>query len=310
MILKQNIKMQLTKVIHSFLEHLQFSKGYSKHTLIAYTRILQQFVSYCEGEADCPTAQNSLQEVIFKNYLYTLHVQKKLSTGSIAQIIACFKSLGKYCLIQGICSVNPALDLHTPKKPQRLVHFLSQRDLVTPSCVLEDDTEATVRAKVLLELIYGSGTRISECQSLDHQHIDIPKLCIRVTGKGNKTRIIPITKLFVSLLQQYNQRLEQRALPTLPQSAVFRNQQGKRMSVRTLQKDIEQLLRASGWEGKASPHVLRHSFATHLLENGADLTAVKDMLGHASLSTTQVYTHVSAERLKESFKLAHPRSES
>ena len=196
-----------------------------------------------------------------------------------------------------------------PKRPKRLVSFLSQKDLAPEKFPeIENPTLPLIRARVLLELIYGSGLRISECQNLTWSKIDLSNRQVRVLGKGNKERIVPLTHDLVRWLNAYKLKLTEENRWASSNSPVFLNEHGEAHDVRTLRRDIHDLLKSIGWEGKASPHVLRHSFATHLLENGADIMSVKEMLGHSSLATTQVYTHVSAERLKEAFKKTHPRA--
>jgi len=165
-----------------------------------------------------------------------------------------------------------------------------------------------VRARILLELIYGSGLRISECQMLTWDRIDTNAKLVRVLGKGNKERIVPLTESFIDRIANYKQmQVKAGHLPTAT-GYFFLSDNSKPFGLRTLRNDIQHLLREIGWEGKASPHVLRHSFATHLLENGAEIMSVKEMLGHSNISTTQVYTHVNAERLRAAFKKTHPRA--
>ena len=165
-----------------------------------------------------------------------------------------------------------------------------------------------VRARLLLELIYGSGLRISECQGLTWDRIDMNAKLVRVIGKGSKERIVPITDALVEKINLFKTKLTEAGHVVTSTGFVFLSEDGKPYSVRTLRNDIHDLLREIGWEGKASPHVLRHSFATHLLENGADIMSVKEMLGHSNISTTHIYTHVNAERLKQAFKKTHPRA--
>ena len=197
-----------------------------------------------------------------------------------------------------------------PKRPKRLVNVLGQKDLAEEKFpeLPENPSLQQVRARILLELIYGSGLRISECQNLTWDRINEKDFLVRVLGKGNKERIVPLTESFVSRIANYKQmQLEAGHLPTTT-GYVFLSEDGKPFGLRTLRNDIQHLLREIGWEGKASPHVLRHSFATHLLENGAEIMSVKEMLGHSNISTTQVYTHVNAERLRAAFKKTHPRA--
>jgi integrase/recombinase XerC/integrase/recombinase XerD len=160
----------------------------------------------------------------------------------------------------------------------------------------------------LLELIYSSGLRFSECQNLTWDRFDTSATFVRVFGKGSYERIVPLTESFIERIANFKQmEAEAGHLPTAA-GYVFLSDDGKPFGLRTLRNDIHDLLREIGWEGKASPHVLRHSFATHLLENGAEIMSVKEMLGHSNISTTQVYTHVNAERLRAAFKKTHPRA--
>lgn len=299
--------MKLSKSIDDFLNHLSHSKGYSPLTVKAYSRILSDL-----KEALPLEESTQLTTAALKLFLYGMHQEKQPSPATMAQTVACLKSFGKYLFQHGLVDKNPAGPLTTPKIPKRLVQFLSQKDLAVQLSAQPDDTEKALRGKAVCELIYGSGLRVSECVTLSWNNIDPDRHLLRVTGKGNKTRIVPFTKSAWVLLLQYKRRLQERGISPAGTQPVFLSPKADNgqiaISVRTLQKDVEAQLRSLGWEGKASPHVLRHSFATHLLENGADLMAVKEMLGHSSLSTTQVYTHVSAEYLKKKYQQAHPRA--
>jgi len=286
-----------------FLNHLQSVRRYSPATLKTYSRILQEFTHWCGENLEL----QDLGEQLLKNFLWESSAGfTRLSASSTQLYIACLRSWGKYLQREGLQETNVAEGLVPPKKARRLVEFCSQKDLQTVFQAHPDDSEVDLRRKALFELIYGSGLRIAEVYSLNWRNFQQNPLQIRVTGKGNKTRIVPCTSGAWKLLLMIQRQQEEAGILGVD-TAVFCNNKGERISVRTLQKDIHHLLRSLGWEGKASPHVLRHSFATHLLENGADLLAVKEMLGHSSLSTTQVYTHVSAERLRKSYDQAHPR---
>ena len=237
-------------------------------------------------------------------------MKQKLAPTSICEHLAALKSFGKYLVKSKITEKNPAENVPMPKRPKRLVNVLGQKDLAEEKFpeLPADAKLPQVRARILLELIYGSGLRISECQNLTWDRINERDFLVRVLGKGNKERIVPITESFVARIATYKQMQAQAGhLPTAT-GYVFLSDDGKPFGLRTLRNDIHDLLREIGWEGKASPHVLRHSFATHLLENGAEIMSVKEMLGHSNISTTQVYTHVNAERLRAAFKKTHPRA--
>ena len=236
-------------------------------------------------------------------------MKQKLAPTSICEHLAALKSFGKYLVKSKICEKNPAENVPMPKRPKRLVNVLGQKDLAEEKFPdIADPTLQQVRARILLELIYGSGLRISECQNLTWDRIDTSAKLVRVLGKGNKERIVPLTESFINRIANYKQMQMQAGHIPSATGYVFLSEDGKPFGLRTLRNDIQHLLREIGWEGKASPHVLRHSFATHLLENGAEIMSVKEMLGHSNISTTQVYTHVNAERLRAAFKKTHPRA--
>lgn len=294
----------------AFLLHLQTQRNYSPLTLAAYGRIIEAYLEFLTSPPHTqPVPLEKMTMDSIRRWSYVLRTQKKLAPASVSQSIACLKSLGKYLARTGLLDSNPADLVASPKKASRLVHFLSERALSTEQLDLKSTEDSPVRVRALVELFYGSGIRLSECQSLDWGNIDMQAKLTRVTGKGNKTRIVPLTDTSIEWLTKYKHELSEQGFASLPNSAVFRNAKGERLSTRTIQKDVYRFLRNIGWDGKASPHVLRHSFATHLLDHGADLISVKEMLGHASLSTTQVYTHITPERLKEAFRKAHPHGE-
>lgn len=288
-----------------FLSHLKNQKRYSPHTLIAYQHHLQNF---CLDHGDMDVTE--IRPDLVKYWLFQLKTQKHYSPASMNQAIACLKSLHHYLLRQGRIQQNPMALILSPKKPKRLVHFLTEKHVQNsqlPSVDPED--EAAVRRRTLFECFYGAGIRVSEAHTLRWEDLEPSNHTLKVMGKGRKERRIPMTQSALQWLMQYQQLLRSRGKACHSKDFIFLNQQGAHLSVRSMQKDIQHLLREIGWEGKASPHVLRHTFATHLLDRGANLIAVQEMLGHQSLSTTQVYTHVTAERLKKSFRQAHPRAE-
>ena len=302
--------MLLDEYIQNFLTYLQTQRRYSERTVVTYQKSLKKYhASIAESAPQDALTLESLSEANIKKFVWDLKIKQKLAPTSICEHLAALKSFGKYLVRSKILDKNPAETIPMPKRPKRLVTFLSQKDLSEEKFPeLKDPTLPQVRARLLLELIYGSGLRISECQSLHWNQLRIKEHLVRVIGKGNKERIVPITDSLISWLEQFRvAEIEAGHAPT-ETSFVFLSENGKPYDVRTLRNDIHDLLREIGWEGKASPHVLRHSFATHLLENGAEIMSVKEMLGHSSISTTQIYTHVNAERLREAFKKTHPRA--
>ena len=298
--------MLLDEYIQNFLIYLQTQRRYSERTVDTYRKSLEKYLATLAGN----TPLEAFTEMSAKNFVWELKIKQKLAPTSICEHLAALKSFGKYLVRSKILQKNPAETVPMPKRPKRLVQFLGQKDLAEEKFpeLPEKPTLKQVRARLLLELIYGSGLRISECQSLCWNQLQIKEKLVRVIGKGNKERIVPITDTLTLWLEKFRAvEIEAGHAPSAT-SFVFLSEGGKPYDIRTLRNDIHDLLREIGWEGKASPHVLRHSFATHLLENGAEIMSVKEMLGHSNISTTQIYTHVNAERLKQAFKKTHPRA--
>ncbi len=297
--------MNLQNHISNFLTYLETQRRFSPRSIDTYRKSLDKFLALVGEEA----LLESFSEMQVKNFVWDLKMRQNLSPASICEHLAALKSFGKYLVRSSILEINPAGNVPMPKRPKRLVAFLGQKDLAEKNFDdLECSTLPQIRARVLLELIYGSGLRISECQSLTWDRLREKERLVRVLGKGNKERIVPITDSLVERLGLFKAKLTEAGHLISATGFVFVSEDGKPYSIRTLRNDIQNLLREIGWEGKASPHVLRHSFATHLLENGAEIMSVKEMLGHSSISTTQIYTHVNAERLKQAFKKTHPRA--
>ena len=298
--------MDLKNHISNFLTYLETQRRFSPRTIDTYQKSLDKFLDLVGHESPL----ESFSEMQVKNFVWDLKIKQGLAPTSICEHLAALKSFGKYLVRSSIVQTNPAGNVPMPKKPKRLVSFLGQKDLAEEKFpeLPPDATLPQVRARVLLELIYGSGLRISECQSLTWDRLRTKERLVRIIGKGNKERIVPITDALVERIDLFRAMLTEAGHPVTATGYVFAGKEGDPYSIRTLRNDIQDLLRAIGWEGKASPHVLRHSFATHLLENGAEIMSVKEMLGHSSISTTQIYTHVNAERLKQAFKKTHPRA--
>lgn len=294
----------LSEHIENFLSYIAKERRFSECTVRTYRESLAKFLQSFSSK---PDLRDFTQESI-RAFIWKMRKKERLQISSIDLHLASLKSFGHYLVRSHLVERNPAETVPMLKRPKRLVSFLSQKDLAESSFPdISRPTLPMVRARVLLELIYGSGLRISECQSLTWLRLDFSNRSVRVFGKGKKERIVPLTHDAVRWFEEYKSKLKEDGRMPTAASPVFLNETGNAHDVRTLRRDIHGLLRSLGWEGKASPHILRHSFATHLLENGADLMSVKEMLGHSSLATTQIYTHVTAERLKECFKKAHPR---
>ncbi|MFP4681310.1 MAG: tyrosine recombinase XerC [Chitinispirillaceae bacterium] len=287
-----------------FLQYARKEKGYSDHTLDAYRRDLEQYLAFLKQKKLPLSATGALTRGCLRAFSYSLREQG-LKARSMARKIASLKSLCRYCMKQQIISVNPAKTLATPKMEKPLPVFLSRNQADELDSRPEDGIEG-IRNCAIIELFYGSGIRLSELHGLSVADIDSNRMTVRVIGKGRKERIVPVTKYALDIIAQYLRLRPEKGGFGDP---LFTSQKGTRLSRRQIERIVNKGLSQVSVQKKKSPHVLRHSFATHLLDSGADIRAVKELLGHSSLSTTQIYTHISREHLIKAYRQAHPRAE-
>lgn len=294
--------------IQKFHQYLSKEKDYSHHTVLAYVRDVNQFVDYyleSQKGVDVFTPKTITKDNI-RDYLGSLMrygVEKKSIVRKISSIRAYFKYLCKVEIIDS----DPSISLEAPKLGKHLPTYLKESEIRHVFQKISQDTEKGARDRAIFELFYGTGIRLSELASLNVQDVDMISETVRVLGKGRKERILPLGKQAGKSIQIY---LSKRSSNEgVDKAALFLNRFGKRLSTRGIQLVVRQWLSLVSNKEKLSPHILRHSFATHLLDNGADLKAVKELLGHESLSTTQIYTHLSTEHLKKVYEQAFPRAE-
>lgn len=282
--------------LKKFLSYLEIEKNYSPHTILNYKMDIKEFQRFSEGNAvekvDYPVLRRYLTELKAKQYKPRT-MARKISTLRIF-----FKFLQREKIIQN----NPALLLTTPKLDKKLPKFLSEEETVrfieSPSLLKETGK----RDRAVLETLYSTGMRVSELVGLNVNSVDFIGNVVKVLGKGKKERLVPIGDKALDVLKDY---LDSRKHKT---SAIFLNRSGGRLSSRSINNIIDKYIQRCSLKFHISAHVLRHSFATHLLNRGADLRSVQELLGHANLSTTQIYTHVTTERLKNVYNKAHPRA--
>ncbi|MBI2794387.1 MAG: tyrosine recombinase XerC [Ignavibacteria bacterium] len=299
--------MTLPNAISNFIRSLDVEKGASAHTIVAYNVALKQFVEFCNDVHQRSLDVRDFTEADIRPFPGWLH-QKGISRKSIRLKLAAVRSLFKYLVRLGELERNPTQMIVSPKISSTLPSFLQQEEAVELATSFDPETNQGKRDKALCELLYGSGLRISEALQLNMGEIDFKRRTVRVLGKRSKERIVPITQSAADSIDVYlTVRKDFNPLPTEP--ALFLGTRGQRLTSVSAYRIVQKALRPITEAARKSPHVLRHSFATHLLDNGADLKAVSEMLGHASLSTTQIYTHISVERLKEAYKKAHPRND-
>ncbi|HEV8614613.1 MAG TPA: tyrosine recombinase XerC [Methylomirabilota bacterium] len=285
--------------VTGFLRYLAVEKNASPHTLRSYRGDLTDFQRYLDATGGAAPAAADTRAV--RGYLASLHA-RGLDAASVARRLAALRSFYRYLVRHGVLDRNPAREVRTPRLPRKLVSFLPI-----------DEATALVDARALggaerdrdvaiLELLYASGLRVSELAGLDVDALDRDERRVRVLGKGRKERIVPFGSKAARALEAYLARRGGE------RGALFRNQRGGRLTVRSVHAIVRRAARAARIDRRVSPHTLRHTFATHLLDGGADLRAIQELLGHASLSTTQRYTHVGTDQLMRVYDTAHPRA--
>jgi integrase/recombinase XerD len=294
--------------IGKFLDFLAVEQGYSENTIAAYRNDLSQFARFL-AKMDPPTA--SWAEVGKDNIInYILHLKDREYTSStVARKVAAIKSFFHFLAADGVIEDDPTVTLDSPKVKKRLPKALSH-DLV--SRLLEEASKSSKpkgqRDKALLELLYATGMRVSELVLLNIDDVNLASANVRCFGKGAKERIIPVYDRAVHALEEYLQKGRPRLMKDPNEKALFLNHRGKRLTRQGLWLIIKRYADELGMGSEVTPHTLRHSFATHMLSGGAGLREVQKLLGHANISTTQVYTHVNSERLREVYDESHPRA--
>jgi tyrosine recombinase XerC len=294
---------ELHVTIERFLEYLKKEKNFSDHSIKAYTIDLQQLTDYCIEKKIGTDVVSVMKKPVLRGFIMSLSADHK-KPRSIARKIACLKSFAKYSVKQKILTVNTAKVIASPKLDKPLPVFLTKNQAEHLQPKVENTLEST-RNDAIIEFFYGCGIRLSELQGLNLNDVNTRNLTIRVFGKGRKERIVPITKVAITAMERYRSHCRNIDITNPP---LFINTEGGRLSGRQISRVVSKRLSEVSQQKKRSPHVLRHSFATHLLDEGADIRAVKELLGHSSLSTTQIYTHISKEHLTKVYKQAHPRA--
>lgn len=295
--------------IHQFLSYLELERNFSRRTCSAYAIDLGQFLTYLQAhtttEEEVPVDPARLTKSTVRGFLAHLH-QREYARRTIARKFAAIRSFFSYLCREELLKANPTLFLATPKWDRRLPHFLDHTQIEALLQAPDRSSPTGLRDAAILELFYSSGMRLSELTGLTIRSIDFTEQRVKVTGKGDKERIVPLGGHSALALKAY---LEVRSFyhPATTELALFVNYGGKRLTGRGVQRLLAQYGRAIGLE-RLTPHMLRHTAATHLLDAGADLVAVKELLGHERLSTTQIYTHVALDRLKRIYEQAHPRA--
>ena len=292
--------------ISDFLDYMRYERRRSQQTLQGYRLDLEAYVAYLDTLEGHVTVDTADTEDI-RGWIEAM-MDRGNSASSICRRLSAVRSMYRYALARGLVSHDPAHIVRGPKKSRYLPQFVREDDMdwLLDSAEWGSDYIST-RARTILILLYETGMRASELTSLDDSSVDFTQGEIRVTGKGNKQRAIPFGDELRTQLQQYISRRNQE-WPQRADSALILNDRGRRITYEQLRKEVMMRLSAIGNLAKRSPHVLRHSFATAMLNNGADLESVQKLLGHSELSTTEIYTHTTFEQLKKVYSKAHPRA--
>jgi integrase/recombinase XerC len=309
-------------VLERFIQYLQYEKRYSPHTITAYKNDLTQFLAYTSGSANLALPANQAQikldillgdvNVITYNDIrdWLISLMDDANTAkSVNRKIATLRTFFKFLLREGLITHNPAAKIQAPKIPKRLpviveatkiVSLLNNQELFT-------DGFAGLRDKLVIELLFGTGMRLAELTGLKDADIDMHQHTLKVLGKRNKQRVIPVNNELIKLLAEYRQLKKSENFNNNSLTLIVTNK-GADVYPKMIYNIVHKYLSYISTQDKKSPHILRHTFATSLLNNGADLNAIKELLGHANLSATQIYTHNSVERLKSIYKQAHPKA--
>lgn len=292
-------------LVTSFLHYLTVEKGLSKNTLQSYERDIQAYIKELEN-MNVSNIENTTRADIVA-YLLKLKKSGKASS-TISRTVSSIRAFYRFLYRDQRISQDPTLHIETPKIERKLPKVLSAQEVEALLAAPEQTPAIGQRDRAMLEVLYATGMRVSELISLDLDAVHLQMEFVKCLGKGSKERIIPLGQIAVQALDTYIQSGRAQLLKDRREKALFLNLQGKRLTRQGFWKIIKKYAQAARIQKEITPHTLRHSFATHLLENGADLRSVQEMLGHADISTTQIYTHVTKSRMKDIYSKAHPRA--
>jgi integrase/recombinase XerD len=301
----------LTRHTERFLDHLAVERGVAPNTVVAYKRDLRLYLAFLadQGIGD-PT---KVGERDISEFLATLKESeyapgKRYSSATVARVLAAVRGFHRFLVREGVSSADPAEPVGSPRVPRSLPRALSLDEVEKLLAAVPDDGAIAARDHAILELLYAAGLRISELTSLDVDDLDLEEATVRCLGKGSKERIVPLGRAAIDALDRYITQARPELARPVSGAAVFLNARGTRLTRQGCWKLIKKHAARANLRRRISPHTLRHSFATHLIDGGAEIRVVQELLGHASVSTTQVYTLVSREKLREVYESAHPRA--
>lgn len=297
--------------VKAYLLHIGVERGYSELTVESYSQDLQDFIDFLTEQQNRNYLDvTKIDRLSIRHFLATF-AKKRSSRATIRRKMAALRSFFRYLVVCQVIPTNPANGVEAPRKEQKLPSVMEEGDLEILFKESPEPNYRAVRDRAIVELLYGTGIRLAELVGMNVDSIRWEQNVIHVLGKGRKGRILPIGKKAKQALQLYLPYRQERLTELKTDAkALFLSRNGERIPRRTVQRIVELALEKVCQASSLSPHLLRHSFATHMLEHGADLRAVKELLGHSNLSTTQIYTHISVDRLRTIYRQAHPRAES
>lgn len=296
----------MRELVNRYLEYLTYEKRYSTHTILNYKKDLEEWQSFCKQELIEPLDVEYSEVRAYLNYCYT----HQLNRSTVSRKLSSLRSYYQFLLKEGGISHNPFSMIKAPKGGQVLPKFLYEEEMVALFESIDQSTVLGCRNYALLEILYATGIRVSECCGLTLKQLDFETGMMLVHGKGGKDRYIPLGEFAVESIRAYLQQSRPRLLKKskIETDCLFLNHYGLPLTERGVRDILNRLTKQTANHIKLAPHMIRHTFATHLLNHGADLRAVQELLGHEHLSSTQIYTHVSKEHLKQAYVLAHPRA--
>lgn len=295
----------MQKQMENYTNYLAVEKGLARNTLDSYRRDLKKFLAFMHKQK--VTDPGQVDREALNHFIATLK-KEEFATSTITRCIASIRSFFNFLLQEGVIENNPALELESPKIEKKLPRVLSTNEVDQLLSQPKKAQHNGLRDKAMLELLYASGIRVSELVALDITDFDPHVGFLRCRGKGMKERIVPIGSVAINHVSEYLDNSRAKLLKKNGESALFVNHHGSRMTRQGFWKILKKYVRKSNINGEVTPHTLRHSFATHLLENGADLRSVQEMLGHSDISTTQIYTQITRRKIREIYDKTHPRA--
>lgn len=295
----------MEKELEYYLDYLDVERGLAANTVESYGRDLRQFLGHLQAQGY--TSWGGVEKNRILIYMEILKKSGK-SGATMSRSLAAMRSFFKFLTGEGYIDVDPTLDLDTPRSGKRLPTVLSLNEVELLLQSPDTRTPAGLRDKAMLELLYATGMRVSELIGLAVQDVNLDSGFVRCLGKGNKERLVPLGSVAARALRDYLSEGRPKMLRSREVKTLFVNHHGRQMTRQGFWKLLKKQALEAHIRGEITPHTLRHSFATHLLENGADLRAVQEMLGHADISTTQIYTHITRSRMREVYEKAHPRA--